>query len=318
MTVDERRAHNKSTIIAILLTCIAYGYFNIGDAAIKVLSQKFHISQIMFINSVMVIAFMVTYGAIIEGRKAFRVFNPKWMALRATFALGVAAANLSALPHVRLTTFYTLIFTSPFWIAILSAIFLGERLEKKRFAVIIFGFFVILYILRPGGAVFNIWAFLVLLSAFMYSCSMVIMRHMGSRESRVMIICSGSLFSALASAPFLPAHYVAPTLFDWGLFGMISLIGAIGVMCIAYAFQNAPSVSVIAPFHYTQMIWGALLGYYLFGEIPDMPTMIGAGLLILGGLYLIYLETRSARGDVSPARAAGWFSRLRAYNPTPK
>lgn len=287
-TPDRR----KQTLIAIMATCVAYGYFNIGDAAVKVLAAKYHFSQIIIFNCLFIILFMAIYGAVKQGRKAFVVHNPKWVLIRAALSVGVAVINTLALPNIPLTTFYTLVFTSPFWVAIMSAVFLKEKMEKEKIAVILLCFCVIVFIFRPGGGMFDIWALLILLSAFLYSASMIVMRMLGPNESRTMIISSGSLMSMLVCLPIVPFYFVMPSLYDMGIFFMNGVLGAIGVMCIAFGFQTAPSAATVAPYHYTQIFWGALLGYYLFGEVPDHRTMIGAAVIISAGLFLIWREAR--------------------------
>jgi len=294
---------SKSALLAILVTCIGYAYFNIGDAAVKILAPRFHFSQVVFLSCAVIISCMLGYGWWTEGKKAFRILHPGLMFWRAALSCVIAVLNTFALPNVQLTTFYTLVFTSPFWVALLSSLFLGEKLERQRIGVILAGFAVILFIFRPGGGLFNVYALMVLVSAFLYSCSMVLMRKMGPNESRTMIISSGSFISMLAVFPFLPGHFIMPTPYEWGLFFMMGLLGAIGVTCIAYAFQNAPSAATIAPYHYTQIVWGALMGYYLFNEVPDQRTLIGAAVIVGAGLYLIYGETHGKKRVESTARA---------------
>lgn len=296
--------YKRKSLVAISLACVAYAYFNIGDAALKMLAGKFHFSQIIVLNCIFIVSCICGWTLLREGRKAFYANNRKLILLRAVLSFGVAVLNVYAFKYVTLTTFYTLVFTSPFWVALLSSIFLKEKLEGKRVAVILVGFAVILFIFRPGGGLFNAYAFLVLLSAFLYAASMVVMRKMGPNESRPVIICAGSAVSILGSLPFLPFHYVAPTAYEWGLFFMMGFLGSISINCIAYAFQNAPSAAMIAPYHYTQIFWGALLGYYLFNEIPNTQTMIGAAVIIAAGMYLIYGEARGHKKQVeSTARA---------------
>ncbi len=313
----------SAALLPIVLTIIGYACFNVGDAAVKALAFKYSAAQIMVINGLTVATCMCVFGMLTEGRRAFRLHNRRWVFIRALFALGCGIANVMALPHITLTTFYTLIFTSPFWVAVLSAYFLGEKLSRQRMAVIAAGFVIIAWIMRPGGEIFNIWSFVILGSAFLYSCSIVTMRYLGTRESRTVIITSGSLLGVLAALPFMLSQSMPDvTWLDAGLFALLGGLGAVGIACIAFAIQTAPSAAVIAPFHYTQMVWGALLGYLFFNEIPDMPTMVGAALLIAGGLVLMGLETRalkaSAQAPAMPFQAGGWFSRLRAYNPSPK
>lgn len=300
---DHHLETRRNTLIAILLTCVAYAFFNIGDAATKMLASKFHFSQIIVTNCLVIIACMWGHGFITQGKKAFHMINPKLIFIRAALSVAIAILNIYALSHVPLTTFYTLVFTSPFWVALMSSMFLGEKMEGRRLGVILAGFGVILFIFRPGGGLFDIYALMVLASAFIYSISMVVMRKMGPHESRTMIISSGSILSILVTVWFLPSHYLTPTPYEWGLFVMMGVLGAIGVSCIAYAFQNAPSASAIAPYHYTQIVWGALLGYFLFNEVPNTQTMIGAAVIIAAGLYLIYGETRTKKQKESVAKA---------------
>ena len=293
--MTARKHHDdsrKKTLIAIALTCIAYGYFNIGDAALKMLAGKFHFSQIMVTNCLIIICCMVISGWIREGKKAFVMHNPKGILLRASLSCMVAIMNIYSVPHIKLTTFYTLVFTSPFWVALMAVVFLKEKLEWNRLAVILAGFAVVLFVFWPGRGQYNSYAACVLVGAFCYSLSLIVMRQLGPKESRTMIITMGSLVSTLVALPFLPFHFIWPTPYEWGLFFLMGTLGSISVTCIAYAYQNAPSAAVVAPYHYTQMIWGTLLGYYLFNEIPDDSIVLGAGLIIAAGLYLLVTEVR--------------------------
>ena len=123
---------------------------------------------------------------------------------------------------------------------------------------------------------------------------MVLVRYIGSGESRSYLFMSSAVLSVLTSVIYLGDHYIPLTLSQWGLFFLTGFVNSIGLLCLSYAFQEAPAASVIAPYHYTQIIWGALLGYYLFSDVPDYRTMIGAALLIGAGLYLIRHEMRKS------------------------
>jgi S-adenosylmethionine uptake transporter len=292
MTSAEHHAYRKNIFVAVLMVCIGYAFYNIGDAALKITAQRFHFSQIFFFNSFIIGFFMIIYGWIKEKKAAFRTKKPKLMLYRAALAQVISICNIYSLPHVHLTTFYTLIFTSPFWVALLSSYFLGDKLTRKRMALILAGFSVILFIFRPGGGLLDIWSVLVLTAAFIYSCQLVLIRHISSSESKSFMILIGATMSMVIAAPILPFHYVQPTPYEWGLFLMMGITSSIGLLSITYAFQAAPSASVVAPYHYTQIVWGALLGYFIFQEVPTTETIVGAALIILLGIYLIYDETR--------------------------
>ncbi len=293
--------NQKRTLLAILLTCFGYGCFNIGDAMIKLLTE-FHFSQIVLFNSGIIATLMMCYG-FYRGKKSFKMQNPKLIVLRAVFAMVCSVVNAIALPHITLTTFYTLIFTCPLWLALFSAIFLKEKLETRKVAAIIAGFAIVLYIFQPGSGLWNAWSAMILASAFCFSAAMTVMRKMGEKESRVSIIIVGGVISVLSVSPWIPSHFIMPDLPQLAAFFTLGGTGAIGMLALAYAFQIAPSAATVAPYHYTQIIWGALLGYFLFGDVPDHRTMVGAMLLIAAGLYLLYGEAKASKKQEAVAKA---------------
>ena len=296
MTPAGRHAHHKRVLLPILMTCAGYACYNLSDAGLKQLvsptGSNLYFAQVMLISGAAIIFFMGIYGWFKDGKRAFRTKKPGLMFLRAMMATASTLCNLFAFPHISLTTFYTLVFTSPFWVALISAYFFKDKLDRRRVGVILFGFCVVLFIFRPGGSLFDGWAALILASSFVYSWQLMTIRHIGSGESRSFMFICGSLMNVLVALPFIGGHYAALTLHEWSLFVGIGFVNSVGLLCIGYAFQEAPSASVVAPYHYTQIIWGALLGYYIFHEIPKMETMVGAALIILAGLYLIHHETR--------------------------
>jgi drug/metabolite transporter (DMT)-like permease len=286
-------AHLKRALIPVLLVCVGYAYYNISDAALKMAAGKYHFSQIFMFNSIVIFICVSIYGALKDGVKSFRTKKPVAMFFRALLAQLISIGNILALPHIHLTTFYTLVFTSPFWVAVISAYFLKDHFDKRRAALILAGFAVVLFIFRPGSGIFNIWSLIILGCAFLYSVQLVLMRHLGSAgESRPFMIMIGAVMSMVIAIPLLPAHYVPPTNYDWGLFVIMGITNGIGLLCISYAFQAASSAAAVAPYHYTQMIWGALFGYFLFHEVPSVELMIGAVLIILLGILLVIDEAR--------------------------
>lgn len=288
--------------MAILTVCAAYLCFSLNDAIIKFLGH-FHFSQIVVINACVIISTITIYGLLRGGRKAFAMRRPGLIVLRGVLSTVCGVSNVLALPHLTLTTFYTLVFTSPFWLAIFSAIVLKEKLEPRRIAVILAGFAIVLYIFQPGSGLWNLWSALVLLSSMAFSGSMVVMRLMGPEESRPSIIIGGSAVSMLVALPFLFSQAVMPTMAESGWFLLMGISGCCGMLAVSYAFQTTPSAALIAPYHYTQLIWGAALGYVMFGDLPEHRVMVGALLIVAAGLYLIYGETRAKKRLESIARA---------------
>ena len=106
----------KHVIIPILMTCLGYFCYNLSDAGTKSLVLGLHWSQVMLTSASLMVVFMAVYGAVTDGKKAFRTNKPGLLVLRGAFGQVSTLTNLFAFPHVQLTTFYTLAFTSPWGI----------------------------------------------------------------------------------------------------------------------------------------------------------------------------------------------------------
>ncbi len=294
MTVADRPHTRQSVLVAVLLVCAGYAFYNLGDAGTKIVARRLHFSQVLLILSSFNFALMLLYGLTVEGKRAFSTRKPGLVLARALLAQVTTVCNIFAFVHVPLTTFYTLVFTAPLWVAALSAMFMGDKPDARRWGVTLFGFCVVLFVFRPGGGLFNVWTYVVLLSAFAFAAQMLVIRRLGTTESRPFMYMVGGVVSVLIALPFYVSHAQPMTAYEWGLFVMMGVTGAIGQLCVSYGFQTAPSASTVAPYHYTQIVWGALLGYYLFNERPGIEVMLGAALIILSGLYLMHRETKRA------------------------
>lgn len=282
-------------VASILMICAGYFLYSFTDGLVKLLGEKFHFSQVLFCSRLAMLGFIVLYGALTIGRKAFVTKRPWLIAVSGFLGVLTGTLNIIALPHIDMTAFYTLIFTSPFWVAILSVFFLKEKLDKEKIAVILVGFAAVMYVFQPGSGALSFAALLSLASAVVYSFSIVLVRFLGQGESRVVIACGSSLVGLLISLPFLPFHYVAATPLEMTYMVLIGVLGAIGMLCVYYAMQNAPSAATVAPFHYTQIVWGAGFGYLMFADIPDARTLTGAAVIIGAGLYLLLSASRRKR-----------------------
>jgi len=285
---------HKNLTLSVVMICIGYAVYNLTDAALKALNDAFPVAQVFFTNALIILLLTSLYGWKTEGKKAFTTKKPKLVLFRALFVQAGILCNIFSLPHIRLTTFYTLVFTAPLWVALISAIFLREKMELRRLGVILFGFSVVLFVFRPGGGFFNVWTGSVLFGALCYACQMMIVRVAGGEESRAFMAISSAALSIILSLPFA-GSFIMPSAHEAWIFLAMGATGAIGFMCVSYAFKFAPSAAAIAPYHYTQLFWGAVLGYLLFNEVPEPRVMTGAALIIAAGLYLLRHETVIAR-----------------------
>jgi drug/metabolite transporter (DMT)-like permease len=181
-------------------------------------------------------------------------------------------------------------FSTPILIALLAAPMLGERLDAARWAAIAAGFAGVLVIVRPGTQGFHPALLIVLANALMYALFNLLTRRLAAHDSPAASQFISGLGASLAIAPFALAAWQAPaSVLEWGVACAIGAAGGLGHYLLALAHRYAPA-SALAPFLYQQMLYAVALGYLVFGDLPDAAVLLGAGVVIASGLWLICRE----------------------------
>jgi len=147
----------------------------------------------------------------------------------------------------------------------------------------------VLIILRPGTSAFHPAAFFPLVSALAWAGTLIMTRMMSGRERAVTIMTWSSITGVCILSALVPFVWIAPSWNDV-LFGVfIGVASTAGQWIVVLAFRYADA-SVLAPFSYTQLLWVSILGFLIFGEVPDVWTVVGAVFIVASGLYTAHRE----------------------------
>src|SRR6478609_5324939 len=147
----------------------------------------------------------------------------------------------------------------------------------------------VLIILRPGSSAFHAAAFFPLVSALAWACTLIMTRMMSGREHAITTMTYSSITGLAILCALVPFVWVAPSWHDI-LFGIfIGVASTVGQWIVVLAFRYADA-SVLAPFSYTQLLWVSVLGFFIFGEVPDLWTIVGAAFIVASGLYIAHRE----------------------------
>jgi drug/metabolite transporter (DMT)-like permease len=175
-------------------------------------------------------------------------------------------------------------------VAVLSAWTLGEKLDAGRWAAIIAGFAGVLFIVRPWSADFHPAVILSIGNAVLYAIYNLMTRRLAAYDSPETIGYLPAVGAAIGLTPFAIAFWEWPEgLLEWMLACLTGLLGGVGHYLLALAHRYAPA-SVIAPFLYQQVVYMAIFGYLVFGDVPPPALWIGAAIVIASGLYLFARE----------------------------
>lgn len=284
---------SKDALTGIFYVTLGFFLFSVFDMLIKLLSADYSVFELMFFGGLGGTITLVVLGSFMEGKKAFKTTNLRLHVLRGCLLIGVNGLNLFALRHIQLVELYAVAFLSPLLITMLCALFLKDAVGPRRWSAILIGFIAVLYMLRPGGDLFNIGGLAVFCSVFLFSINMLIIRKMGRGESKFVNALAGNVAITLFSILWLRGSLVMPHGVNIPLLALLGICNGLGSKFLQLGFQISPSSAIVAPFHYSQLIWGALFGYVFFGDIPAPSVVAGAGVLILTGLYIIRVERRA-------------------------
>jgi len=274
----------------IVLMVIAIGLFSIMDAGLKLLATHYPPMQVAALRGVSSLPWVLAWIAATTGfATVVRIRWPLHL-LRGGLAVLMMAPFIYALQHLPLTTAYSLFFVAPLLVTALAVPILGERVGPRRWVAIVVGLLGVLVILRPSGqGVASLAGLAVLASALGYSLSAVTVRVLSRTDStQSMVFWMLTLLSTGAGALAWSGWVPLQAQDAWIIAG-VGLTGAFGQYAITEAFRHGEA-SLIAPFEYTALAWGAGLDVLLWGVLPDSVTWIGAAIIVASGLYLIRRE----------------------------
>lgn len=287
-------------IIGIGLMAAAVFFFACLDAGAKWLARDLPVVEVVWARyafNLLLILPLVNPWRIPGLLKSKR---PGVQISRAALTLCSTLLNVLALRYLQLDQTVSIMFSTPLIVALLAGPILGEWVGPRRLIAIIVGFLGVLVVTRPGFEGFHPAMLLTAGGALIYATGNIQARILAQHDRPETALFLIAVIGTLGTTPFLPAVWVTPTgATPWLVMVGIGAAGAAGHWCLINAHVHAPA-SRIAPFIYTQIIWMIGLGHVLFEDVPDLPTIIGACIVVASGLYLLWRE-RVVVGEVKSA-----------------
>ncbi len=279
----------RNRLIGIGLVSLTYLVFSLLDGSAKWLVGYMPVIMVVWLRFAI---HAVIAGALLfplKGAALVRTRHLRWHLLRALMFIAMTGINFWALQYLQLTVTSSIFFSVPLIIALASTAF-GERLDFGKWLAIGAGFAGVLIIVRPWGAEFHPAMLASVANAIMYAFFMMMTRRLAAYDSPETIQYLPAVGAAIGLAPFAIAAWEWPSgWLEWTVACLTGVLGGLGHYLLALAHRYAPS-SVIAPFLYQQVIYMALFGYFVFGDVPSGWVWLGAVIVIASGLYLFARE----------------------------
>lgn len=281
---------SPKNIPGILWALLAAGLFSAMAAMAKLAVADYHVWQILFFRQAVV--FLVSLFFIAKATP--RSLKTKYPALHGIRLLGAFVAlscNIWAVAVLPLTTAITLTFAQVFFVALLAMRFLKEPIGPHRIFTVIAGFSGVVVVMRPGvDGLIDVHALIPLLGAMGAAVAMTSIRRLSQTEPTAILLFYQSAFVGLLAGIPLIWLWVTPDLFGLLLLVGMGVVAAIGQWAGVKSLRLGEA-NVIGNIRYTQLIYAAILGYAIFGEIPDVWTVAGAAIIIGSALYIVFYET---------------------------
>lgn len=288
VSVDHRDRYR-----AVLLMVAACLLFSLMNACVKGLASRYSPLEIAALRGVSSFPFVLIWALVSVGPRVLFTVNWPWQVARGLLAVVMLVAATAAITRMPLSSAAAINFVAPLLIAVLSIPFFGERVDRRRWAMIVLGFVGILVILRPGASgVALSGGLLMLVVAVSFAFSALIVRVLSRTDataatvfwSMTIVMVGGGLLAAPSWTPVDRG--------DVGLVALMGLLGAAGQYCLTDAFRRGEA-SLVAPYEYTVLIWTLLLDAIFWHVVPGPWVLAGAAIVIAAGV-LLYRQERSS------------------------
>jgi drug/metabolite transporter (DMT)-like permease len=290
---DDLLRERASRLTGIALMCAAVGCFAFLDATAKYLNLYMATLQVVWARytGAFVFAFIVANpwrrpGVVRTGRPLMQIG-------RSVLLLGSTLCNFAALRYLQLDEAVAIMFSTPFFVAALAGPVLGEWVRWPQWTAICAGFLGVLLVIRPGLGTFHVAALISLAGALLSALYSILTRMLARTDSNETTLFYSNVVGAVALLPVLPLIWTPPP--DSMVIALMVAVGAMGSLghyLLIAAHRLAPA-SVLSPFIYTQIVLVIVLGYLVFGDLPQRWTIAGAAIVVASGLYLVHRERTS-------------------------
>jgi len=225
-------------------------------------------------------------------KPSLRSKKPLVQILRSGLMVVTTGFNFVALRYLQLDQTVTIFFLTPLLVAALAGPLLGEWVGWHRMLAIVAGFLGVLLVMHPGFGTVHWAMLLVLVATFGYALYNLATRYLAAFDPPSVTQTYTPLAGALILAPLALVSWHWPaSAAQWLLLASLGFWGGLGHWLLILAHRSAPA-PVLAPFIYLGLIWMSAAGFFIFGNLPTLWTLSGAGIVILSGLYLLARERK--------------------------
>ena len=277
------------------MMCAAMVCFAGLDTSAKWLGRRLPTIEVVWARYVVASVFTLFVTRALWRPRVLEPRRPGLQIVRSMLLLGSTMANFVALRQLQLAETSTISFLQPMFVALLAGPLLGERVGGARLIAISVGFLGVLVATRPGTSAFQPVVLVAIGGVACAAAYALATRRLAAYDSPETTLAWTQFAGIVLLTPVLPWIWeTPPTTITWLVMAAMGGCAALGHGLLILAHQRAPA-PVLTPFNYTQLIWMIASGAIVFGDRPPPTTLVGAGLVVACGLFLVLHERRRTR-----------------------
>lgn len=279
---------------------IAMAAFIPGDACMKMVTEQMPLYQAVTIRGLITLPMLIALAQLSGGLQLRRLWlSRRVVGLRLIGEVGATLSFFVALPNMALGTLTAIMQSAPIAVTAAAVVFMRERVGWRRASAIAVGFVGVLVIVRPGPEGLNLYAV-----AGLVSVAFVALRDLSTRllpeDAPSIGVAFATAVAVLVTFALLSlaVPWQAVTLEQLGLIALAAVFVNTGYLFIIMVMRVG-DVGFITPFRYSALLWGLVLGWLFWGDFPDPLTLLGAGIVVASGVFILLREARLQRNDNS-------------------
>lgn len=285
-----RSGERATNVWAVLLLIAGVILFAVMDGLTKLLSGAYPAVQLVWARYAFAVPLVLVAARPAAWPALFHCARPGLQAGRSVLPVLANTTAVLGLGLMPLADATAISFVSPLLVVALSVPLLGERVSAQSWIGVAAGFVGILVIVRPGAGTIAWAALLPLATAFLFGLYQVL-TGLVSRGDRPIVTLAWTIAVGLALiSPLLPYCWQPVRRADWPVLGLSGLLFGAGQFLLIRAYALAPA-SLLAPFSYVQILAAVVFGIVMFGDVPDLVTLLGMGIVTAAGIYVLRGQT---------------------------
>jgi len=282
-----------------LTALLAFAIYATHDVVVKTLGAHYSAFQIVFFS--VLFGFPMAMVMLIRDVNpgTLRPVHPWWTLARTAAAVTTGISAFYAFSVLPLAQTYAILFSAPLLVTVFSIPILGEKVRLRRWIAVIVGLCGVLVVLRPGGTELGFGHLAALVAAITSATASVIVRKIGREERSVVLLLYPMLAQFLVMGASLPFVYEPMPVAHLGLSAAMAAMAFLAAALMIEAYRHGEAV-IVAPMQYSQILWATVYGMLFFAEVPDLSTLVGAGIVVGSGLYIVLRESRMRASENTP------------------